>query len=738
MIHTDAFKGLPACLSDLMTQPRWVGWKWVQRDGKLTKPPMRAGGGFAHNNKPETWATYGEVEGAAERHGFLGVGLQLLDLKGFAALDLDKVRDKDTGAILYPWAERLVACGSYAEITPSGTGFRVLGRIPDTFRSIHRKWDHPEGGEIEIYANTDTGRYITVTGNRVPDAPDALNDLEDEITGIIGLVGAPLSQRAAANVQPPKDWTPPAGGDRSGTFQSAVNRMRSAGMTLEQAIEALRADPVGTGAGKYLEPRDRLASELVRSWNKAGDRDRDDGLDLNPDAIDLSQDALALDMGAKGWNRDARYVARWGKWLFWDGTRWKIDDRREDMTRTRDYLRGRASALIQWARKKVQSDGLGGKDAQKLMEWAEDQARTLRHKTTVANIENLAQSNPGSAAGSDDFDQDLLLLGTPGGTLDLRTGNLRPARREDMLTKHTAFAPAPPGAQPLLWVRFLLEIFDGDMELVRFMQRAAGYALTGLTTEHKLLFLYGTGRNGKSVFLNVLFKLWGDYARKAAAETFLNSQNERHPTDVAGLNGARLVVGSELPRGKTWDESVIKDLTGGDKMTARFMRQDFFDFDPQLTLMIAGNTQPSFRGVDEAIRARVVLVPFTVTIPPEKRDTRLTEKLMEEGPAILRWCIDGALEWQRTGLAVPHSVAAASAEYFDAEDTVGQFLGDETMPVVGHFETSLAIHQRFETWCMRQGLQAWTQTTLMKELRTRGFTDHKGRQGRGLKGLKLL
>lgn len=272
MIHTDAFKGLPACLSDLMTQPRWVGWKWVQRDGKLTKPPMRASGGFAHNDKPDTWATYGEVEAGADRHGFSGVGLQLLDLKGFAALDLDKVRDKDTGAILYAWAERLVACGSYAEITPSGTGFRVLGRIPDTFRSIHRKWEHPEGGEIEIYANTDTGRYITVTGNRLPDAPDMMDDLEDEITGILALVAAPLSQRAAANVQPPKDWTPPASGDRSGAFQSAVNRMRHAGLTLGQAESALRADPDGTGASKYLEPRDRLATELMRSWDKAGDK----------------------------------------------------------------------------------------------------------------------------------------------------------------------------------------------------------------------------------------------------------------------------------------------------------------------------------------------------------------------------------------------------------------------------------------------------------------------------------
>ena len=272
MIHTDTFKGVPACLSDLMTQPRWVGWKWVQRDGKLTKPPMRAGGGFAHNDKPDTWATYGEVEATADRCGFAGVGLQLLDLTGFAALDLDKVRDKETGAILYPWAERLIACGSYAEVTPSGTGFRVLGRIPADFPPHHRKYQHPEGGEVEVYANTATGRYITVTGNRVADAPDALAEIGPVIGGVLDVVNMPLSARAAAKAPPSQEWSASASGDRSGAFQSAVNRMRNAGLTLGQAESALRADPDGTGAGKYLEPRDRLATELMRSWDKAGDR----------------------------------------------------------------------------------------------------------------------------------------------------------------------------------------------------------------------------------------------------------------------------------------------------------------------------------------------------------------------------------------------------------------------------------------------------------------------------------
>ena len=336
-----------------------------------------------------------------------------------------------------------------------------------------------------------------------------------------------------------------------------------------------------------------------------------------------------------------------------------------------------------------------------------------------------------------EFDSDLLILGTPGGTVDLRAGALRHPLREDMVARLTTVIPAPPGTVPSLWLGFLEDVFAGDRQLIAFMQRAAGYALTGLTTEHKLLFLFGTGRNGKSTFLNVLLELWGAYARRVPASAFLSSQGERHPTALAGLAGARLAVASELPKGRSWDEAVIKDLTGGDRMTARFMRQDFFDFDPQLSLMIAGNTQPSFRGVDEAIRARVVLVPFTVCIPPERRDTKLFGKLIAEGPAILRWAIDGAVEWQRRGLAVPESVATASAQYLDGEDTLGQFLADETEQDTAAFVTFDALHLRFKVWMDKQGLNPWTMHTLNKELKTRGFQEGRRAVGRGFHALRL-
>lgn len=476
---------------------------------------------------------------------------------------------------------------------------------------------------------------------------------------------------------------------------------------------------------------------IARRRIAAGSALRSDGAERG--WPDLSHDQLALDLGHRSWDDNARHVALWGQWLFWAATHWRRDETLEHMSRTRIHLRTRASELINWA------DRVSGtlhsqdkaREARRLESWAREQAKILRSSATVAAVSGLARANPTSAATHEAFDSNRFLLGTPGGTVDLRTGEFRPARREDMISRITSCSPSEPGVEPRLWLRFLSEVFDADMDTISFLQRAAGYALTGSTDEHKLLFLHGSGRNGKSVFLNTLLEIWGDYGRRVAATTFLNSQTERHPTDIAGLHGARLAIASELPRGKTWDEATIKDLTGGDRLTARFMRQDYFDFDPQLTLMIAGNTQPSFRGVDEAIRSRVVLVPFMVTIPAERRDRKLPDRLAAESPAILRWCIEGALAWQNQGLSVPTTIAEASAAYFDEEDTVGQFLHDETTRDPHAFVGSEELLARFNQWSDRQGLGAWTQRTLMKELRQRGYEDARSSRHRGLRGLGL-
>lgn len=476
--------------------------------------------------------------------------------------------------------------------------------------------------------------------------------------------------------------------------------------------------------------RERAAEEKSSRAEEAGAR-----TEAETTEFDLAHDALARELGRRGWNRNAKYVAVQGRWYFWDTSRWAMDVRLAHMTLPRDFLQDRAREIAEWADAKAET--LPEKEADYIRTWEKREGRGLRSANTVAAVASLARSNLASVTHANAFDADFLLLGTPGGTVDLKTGELRPARREDMISKLTAVTPSPAGTAASTWLKFLKEIFEGDDEIIGFLQRAAGYALTGLTSEHKLLFLYGTGRNGKSTFFETLQWIWGNYARRAAATTFLTSAGERHPTDIAGLAGARLVVGSELPKGKSWDEAVLKDLTGGDTMTARFMRGDFFDFVPQMTLMIAGNSMPSLRGVDEALRARMVLVPFAVTIPPEKRDTALGEKLRREGPAILRWAIEGALAWQQRGLDVPQRVAAASTEYLDGEDLLGQFLADETVQSPGEFIFTSALHARFRQWTDLQGLASWSSHTFTKELKSRGLQECRRSTGRGFIGLRL-
>ena len=279
----------------------------------------------------------------------------------------------------------------------------------------------------------------------------------------------------------------------------------------------------------------------------------------------------------------------------------------------------------------------------------------------------LAQSDRVHAATVDQWDADPWLLNTPDYVIDLRTGVQRTHSPEDYITRLAAVSP---GGECPTWHAFLDRVTAGDKELQSFLQRVAGYSLTGITTEHALFFLYGKGANGKSVFVNTIAGILADYHKTAPIETFTAAHGDRHPTDLAMLRGARAVTATETEEGRKWAESRIKALTGGDRISARFMRQDFFEYTPQFKLIIAGNHKPGLRSVDEAIRRRFNLVPFTVTIPPDERDPKLTEKLKAEWPGILQWMVEGCLEWQRIGLAPPKVVAEATAAYLEAEDAV--------------------------------------------------------------------
>jgi putative DNA primase/helicase len=361
-----------------------------------------------------------------------------------------------------------------------------------------------------------------------------------------------------------------------------------------------------------------------------------------------SDDALALRFTERH-GADLRYVATWGRWLIWDGRRWGQDETHRALDLAR--LIGRDASL----------EILSRKGPPRL-------AATVTSAKTIAAIERLARADRRHASTTDAWDVDPWLLNTPGGTVHLHTGDLRPNAREDQITRITT---ATPGGDCPLWFAVLNRIFKGDIGLIAFVQRMFGYTLTGSIRDHALFFLHGSGGNGKGVLLNTWL---GDYATTAAMETFTASQGERHPTDLAMLRGARVVMAQETEEGQRWAEARIKALTGGDPISARFMRQDFFTFTPCFKLVIAGNHKPSLRSVDEAVKRRFNLIPFTETIPESERDPALPEKLKQEWPGILAWGIAGCLEWQRIGLAPPPSVKAATETYLSDEDTIGQFL----------------------------------------------------------------
>ena len=363
----------------------------------------------------------------------------------------------------------------------------------------------------------------------------------------------------------------------------------------------------------------------------------------------FSDEALALRF-ADEHASDLRYVAQWSKWLVWDGKCWLFDSTKCGFDFARKICR-KASAE---SNKPPTATGLAS-------------------AKTVAAVERLAQSDRRLAATSDQWDADPMLLNTPAGVVDLRSGRLRPHRAEDFMIHMTAVGP---GGRYPRWLAFLNRITDGDVALQLFLQHVTGYALTGSTSAHAMFFAYGTGANGKSVFLSAIGGALGDYHRTAPIETFTASSFSQHPTDLASLRGARFVTANETEEGRRWAEAKLKVLTGGDKIAARFMRQDFFEYVPQFKLMLAGNHKPGLRSVDEAIRRRLHLIPFMVTIPPKERDPQLGERLKAEWPGILAWMIEGCLQWQRKGLAPPAAVTKATNEYLEAEDTVSAWIDE--------------------------------------------------------------
>ena len=424
----------------------------------------------------------------------------------------------------------------------------------------------------------------------------------------------------------------------------------------------------------------------------------------------VSEDSVALEFVARHGDV-VRFDHTMKAWFVWDGVRWRRDGTGLAFSWARDLSRELTLAETAGTRK------------------------TAGRAAFCRGVEDHASRDQLVSIMSDAWDRDPLLLGTPGGVVDLRTGNLRVGERGDLITKLTAVAPADTPDCPR-WLRFLEEATGADAGLIRFLQQLCGYCLTGLTIEQVLAFIHGPGGNGKSVFVNTIQKILGDYARVANIETFTVSSNDRHTEELARLAGARMVTASETDSGRRWAESKVKWVTGGDTISARFMHQNSFEFTPQFKLVILGNHAPMITNLDDALRRRFLIVPFTRK--PEKPDPTLEAKLREEWPGVLRWAIEGAVDWHRNGLERPASVTEATRAYFDEQDVFGQWLDEECDLEFGNdnkMEKSAALYEAWKTYALKAGEPTITARQFNDRMRQRGM-EHKQIKALGTKGFR--
>jgi putative DNA primase/helicase len=409
-----------------------------------------------------------------------------------------------------------------------------------------------------------------------------------------------------------------------------------------------------------------------------------------------------------------RHVSGWGKWYGFDGVRWAHDD-------AAAYRAAKATARATLR----QATTIADDDRRKRIIGF---ATKSESRSSIEATVSLARHEVGVAIASDRLDADRMLLNVSNGTIDLRSGELREHRRTDMLTRLAPVAYDAQAACPT-WDASLLRWMADDAELVSFLQRLVGYTLTGEIREHVLAFLFGDGANGKSTFLATLHAMLGDYASPAPRGLLFRSRGERHPTELATLFGRRFVTCSEIEEGQLFDEALTKDLTGGDPIECRRMREDFWSFAPSHKLFLAGNHKPTVRGDDEGIWRRMRLVPWSVVIPEAERDPMLVEKLRAELPGILAWAVRGCLAWQTNGLGAPAVVRDATAAYRSENDALGEFLRLHVTFEAGATIARRDLREKYESFCKDNGSEPFGAKRFAGRLRERGVAEAKVRQG---------
>jgi putative DNA primase/helicase len=418
---------------------------------------------------------------------------------------------------------------------------------------------------------------------------------------------------------------------------------------------------------------------------------------------------------------DLKYVHAWGRYLVYDGQRYEPDQcdavKAKATETVRNIYHEAGDALDEGERKALGSH-----------------AKKSEAQRGIEAMLSLAQHMV--AVKPKDLDADPWTLNVLNGTVDLKTGELLPHSRADLITK---LAPVEydPDAKAPVFEAFLEKVLPSEA-LRKFVQRAIGYSLTGDISEQSLFFLHGSGANGKTTLMNVVLGLTGEYGKQAAPD-LLVAKRGSHPTELADLFGARFVASTEVEDGARFAESLVKQLTGGDRIKARFMRQDFWEFDPTHKVWLSANHKPAVKGTDHAIWRRIKLIPFGVTIPKAEQDPRLPEKLQEELPGILAWAVRGCLEWARGGLGEPKEVTQATESYRAEQDVLAAFIEECCVVEAGAWCKFKDLFAAYQAWGAESGEPTETKRRFGNRLTERRFEKGNGTDNVAIRrGLALL
>ncbi len=419
-------------------------------------------------------------------------------------------------------------------------------------------------------------------------------------------------------------------------------------------------------------------------------------------------DVTNLTYFLKAHGNEVRYCQSWNKFLIWNGVCWQVDRMGKVDSMVINFVHSLYRTLRQI------KDPYLAADFEKHLIKSESYRR-------LQGLVGMLKMSEEIKADEELLDQGRYLFNVTNGTIDIETGKCTRPNPADYLTKQSRFIYDRNAGCPT-WEKFLMQIMDNDAALIRFIQKAVGYSLTGDVSEQCLFILWGTGANGKSTFLNVLQHMFADYAGSTGTETFMKKSSEQS-NDIARLRGLRFVTTSEVEQGKAMSESLIKQITGEDALTARFLYGEYFTFRPTFKIFMATNHKPRIKGADNGIWRRIKLIPFNVTIPAEQRDKNLTEKLLSEGSGILNWALEGYQLWKKEGLTEPDAIKNANEEYRYDMDSVGSFIS-ETMMVNASGEWRLPTKKLYETyckWCQKNNERQMSQKGLAIRLQEKGF-----------------